>query len=153
MKIKEGAVYHIKDDYLDLAQGYGVKSKTDSGHTYPAYCCLKDSDNGVFWMIPISTNIEKYLGIIAKETEKYGRCCSIVIGTYDMKKVAFQIQGMFPVKKRHIHHEHTRKGKAVAVSSEIRGEIRCCFDIAMELNNRGITCTMTDIFSLARLFS
>ena len=153
MKVREGFAYHISDEYFDLAQSYGVKNKTDSGNTFPSYCCSKDSDNGLYWMVPMSTKIGKYGAIIEKETQKYGRCFSVVVGSYDMKEVAFQVQGMFPVKKRHVLHEHTRKGKVVSVSPETRTEIRRCFDKTIELSKKGIICTMTDIASLTQFYS
>ena len=151
MKIKEGFVYHIRDEYFDLVQGCDIKNKANNGKTYPAYCCHKDSSRNIFWMIPMSTNIKKFEGIAEKEMNKYGHCYSVVIGMYDKKDAAFLIQDMFPITKKYILHEHTRKGKIISVNHSLKAEIRHNFDKIMELRNRDVKSTLTDIDYIMQL--
>ena len=151
MKIKEGLVYHLKDEYFELTGDYGVKRKPDNGKSFPAYCCRKDDTSGLLWMIPMSTKIEKYEAVAEKELRKFGRCFSIVFGTFDARAVVFQVQETFPVLKKHILKPHTRKGGIVRVDPALQEIIRYNFDKLMELYYEGINCVLTDIDGVKQL--
>jgi hypothetical protein len=45
----------------------------------PTYYCTKDKD-GLYWFIPMSSQVEKYKKIVDKETKKFGFCSKVVIG-------------------------------------------------------------------------
>lgn len=145
MNVKEGMVYHIKDEYFDLVQGCDIKCKSYAGHTYPAYCCFIDKACSTIWMIPMSTKIDKYKAVYDREIEKYGHCMSIVFGIYDKKLVAFQIQNMMPITKKYVLHPHTRNGKPISVEHPVRNEIRSRFDNLRELYQKGVPCLLSDI--------
>jgi len=152
LKVKEGYVYHIHDRYMDLVQGFGVKNKTVCRHSYPAYCVCKDEqEGGMLWMVPMSTNVVKYRDVIQKKIDNFDECLSIVIGMYDGREVAFQLQDMFPVLKKHILKLHTRGDRVVKVESDIQLEVRYKFDKMMEMHNDGKKCIFTDIESIKRL--
>ena len=145
MKVREGLVYHIRDEYFDIVSDCDVKLKPCHGRSYPAYCCHRDFDNAMIWMIPMSKNVEKYCAVYEREMFRYNHCYSIYIGEYDMQKTAFLIQELFPVYKKHILYEHTRKGRAVPVQASMRSGIRHCFDNMMDLSSRGFKCIFPDI--------
>lgn len=151
MKVREGFVYHIRDEYFDLVRGYGVKGKTQNGKTFPALCCCKDIENGVLWMIPSSTNIHKYKAIAENELRKYGDCISLVFGVFDTKEVVFQVQAAFPILRKHVLHPHTRRGKMLRVECELSNYVRKCFEKIMELNRYGVKCTLTDVDEIKKL--
>jgi hypothetical protein len=151
MTVNVGTVYHIKKEYFDLTMGCGVKSYSPNGHTFPAYCCFKDKETSLYWLIPMSKNIEKYKAVYDKEMSKYNHCYSIVFGEYDKHLVAFQVQSMFPVLKKHVLYRHTRNRKAILVEHNLREEIKYCFDKMRELDEKGIEGVMHDNRRIERL--
>ena len=58
-------------------------------------------------MIPISSQADKYKGIIEKKKKRYGKCNTIVIGLFAGKENAFLIQNAFPVIEKYFDHIHT----------------------------------------------
>jgi hypothetical protein len=144
IKVNVGTVYYISEEFLDLVQEFGIKSKTLGGQTYPAYCCHKDKTTSLIWMIPMSKNTKKFSAVRSKEIAKYGECLSVVIGKYDMQEVAFQVQGAFPVQKKHILYTHTRQRKKVSVEQNLKDEIRHCFDKICDLDERGLARFLHD---------
>lgn len=148
--IKVGLAYHIKDEYFELVQNCDIK-RNFGGRTYPACCCLNDEEKSIYWMIPMSTKIEKYKRIHDRELDKYGNVMSVVIGEYDGREVAFQIQNMFPIVKKYILHPHTRNGKTIPVEKSLLSEIQRKFCDLRRLNGKGIACTLTDIRLLEKL--
>ena len=151
MRIQEGFVYHIKDEYFKLASNFVVKHKKHNGHSFPSYCCHVDSAEDILWMIPMSTNSKKYMDVYATELRRYGKCLSIALGTFDNKAVAFQMQDLFPITSDYISHEHVRNGRSVLVNTNLKEKIRCLFDEIMRLRNKRIRCTFTDLDALLLL--
>jgi len=145
MRVRKGFVYHIRDEYFDLVRGCGIKNIAENGKTFPAFCCSKDHDNDLLWMVPASTKIEKYKAIAEKELCKYDHCFSVVFGYFDAREVAFLVQDTFPVLKKYILHPHTRKGKVIQVDSGLRESIYYSFEEMMKLHKCGVKCLLTDI--------
>ncbi len=64
--IKNG-FYIIKDSFLeDMGEPYLKDNKKGNR---PHYYCYIDSNTGLFWMIPLSSKIEKYQKIINEKKE------------------------------------------------------------------------------------
>ncbi len=85
----------------------------------PHYYCFEDSKTGVYWIIPMSSRIEKYEKII-KFKEKQGKSCDILhIAKLDNgKKSVFLIQDMFPVVDKYVEREYTIAGNHLKITSE-----------------------------------
>ncbi|MDE7183179.1 MAG: hypothetical protein K2O40_01625 [Lachnospiraceae bacterium] len=54
-------------------------------------------DKDMYGMIPISSQVEKYRGIIEKNVIRYGKCSTVIIGKLTGNDNAFLIQNAFPV--------------------------------------------------------
>lgn len=73
--MKKTGFYIIKDKFFeDMPDPY---LKGNKAGTRPHYYCFEDADAGIYWMIPLSSRIEKYRRIIEKK-EKAGRPCDIL---------------------------------------------------------------------------
>ena len=97
MEIQQGYSYHIKDEFFDLVQDKYLMSNKEQGNYHPHYYAIQDRKNPkLYWMIPISSQAEKYKGIIEKKKKRYGKCNTIVIGSFAGKENAFLIQNTFP---------------------------------------------------------
>ena len=68
MKVKTGYLYHIKDEYFDVANDENLMQNHERGKRRPTYFTIKDKN--ILWFIPISSKIEKYQRIIDKKTKK-----------------------------------------------------------------------------------
>jgi hypothetical protein len=61
-----GHVYFVKDEFFDLVQDpYLMKYYPETKR--PHYYAIQDRKTGLFWMIPCSSKVDKYKGIIARQ--------------------------------------------------------------------------------------
>lgn len=81
----------------------------ENGNYRPHYYAIQDKTNPkIYWMIPISSQVEKYKLIIKQKEKKYGKCNTIVIGKFAGKENAFLIQNAFPIIDK-IHFTYNRR--------------------------------------------
>ena len=129
-----------KDEHL-------MKNKED-GNYRPTMYCIKDNKYDIYWMIPISSQYDKYADIRSEMLRKGKKCKGIVLGKYDGKKAAFLIQNMFPVTLKYIDHVHTRNGNPVPVNRKLQEMIRKNTKSLIAISEKGIKVTFTDIIRL-----
>lgn len=90
MEIKQGYSYHIKDEFFDMIQDKYLMNNKEGGNYRPHFLAVQDSKNkDIYWMIPISSQVEKYKGIMKKKIKRYGKCNTIVVEDLLEKKVLF----------------------------------------------------------------
>lgn len=104
MEIQKGFAYHIKDEYFEVAKDKNLMQNKEKGSYRPTLYCMKDESTGLLWMIPISSQYEKFAAIREKIISKGKVCRGIVLGEFDGHDAAFLIQNMFPVTERYIDH-------------------------------------------------
>ena len=101
MEIQQGYSYHIKDEFIDLIQ---------------------DRKNPkLYWMIPISSQAEKYKGIIEKKREKY------------------------------FDHIHTIQEQPVTIHKKLDKVLVENLNEVLAMYNRGIKLTFTDIKAIRNI--
>ncbi len=62
-------------------------------HNRPCYYAFKDDeDNRIWWMIPVSSRIEKYENQYNRSMQKYGLCDAISLGYLKGNRTAFLLQ-------------------------------------------------------------
>ena len=89
--MKKTGFYIIKDNFFtDMPDPY---LKGNKAGNRPHYYCFEDSDTGIFWMIPLSSRIDKYKKIVENK-EKAGKPCDIIhiVKLDDSRESAFLIQ-------------------------------------------------------------
>ena len=64
MKIKTGYLYHIKDEFFDIANDENLMTNHERGKARPTYFTIKDKN--ILWFIPLSSKVEKYKKIVDK---------------------------------------------------------------------------------------
>lgn len=68
-QMKRTGFYVIKDQFFkDMSDPY-LKSNKEGNR--PHYYCLEDASAGMYWMIPLSSRIDKYKQIMEKKLEKH----------------------------------------------------------------------------------
>ena len=148
MEIKQGYAYHIKDEYFIMAEDEHLMKNKEDGNYRPTMYCIKDNKYDIYWMIPISSQYDKYADIRSEMLRKGKKCKGIVLGKYDGKKAAFLIQNMFPVTLKYIDHVHTRNGNPVPVNRKLQEMIRKNTKSLIAISGKGIKVTFTDIIRL-----
>ena len=107
--------YIIKDEFFDIVDDKHLKQ--NKGQNRPHYYCINYKD--YFWMIPLSSQIEKYRKIIDKRLKNNKPCDILHIAKLDNgKESVFLIQDIFPVIEKYIDREFTMFGKPFILTSE-----------------------------------
>ena len=146
MEIRQGYSYHIKDEFFDLVQDKYLMGNKESGNYRPHFYAIQDKKNqALYWMIPISSQSEKYKVIVEKKKRKYGKCNTIIIGKFAGKENAFLIQNAFPIIAEFFDHIHTVKNKPVTVHNELNRILTENLREVLALHKRGINLIYTDI--------
>ena len=149
--IKPGYVYHIRDEYFEIAKDDKLMRNHEGGAMRPTYLCLKDESTKLLWVIPMSRRVEKYTEYFQRNIDRYGECLKIVIGEYANAKAAFLLQNMFPILPKYIDHIHTVRQNPVPVNTRLQRVINRNFRELMRLHRKGIKIVFTDILRLEKL--
>lgn len=149
--MKKTGFYIIRDSFFeDMGDPYLKQNK--SGNR-PHYYCFEDESTDLYWMIPLSSRIDKYRRIVEGK-EKAQRPCNIlhIAKLDDGRESAFLIQDMFPVTERYIEREYTIAGNHLMLTSEhtIR-EVERKAKKVLGMLKRGVKFTPTQPDALAIL--
>ena len=121
-------------------------SNKEEGNYRPHYYAIQDKKNQeLYWMIPISSQAEKYKEIIEKNKKRYGKCNTIIIGLFAGKENAFLIQNAFPVIEKYFDHVHTIQEQPVTIHKKLDKLLVENLNEVLAMYNRGIKLTFTDI--------
>jgi len=104
----ENGLYKIKDDYyVDFPHEKHIHNK--SGR--PFYYAVKDK-LGVYWLIPLSTQLDAYKTKIQKVERKRGKgnCLSYHTGVIAGQERVFRVCDMIPITSEYIAGEFTLDG-------------------------------------------
>ncbi|WP_373163424.1 type III toxin-antitoxin system CptIN family toxin [Agathobaculum sp. Marseille-P7918] len=107
-------LYSIKDQFFqDFKSPYFPYNKFENR---PYFCSVKDS-SGIWWMIPLSTQVDTYQKKIQADEKKYGMCLYYHIGLIAGYKRVFLIGSMFPITEKYIKKEYTMAGTHYVVKN------------------------------------
>ena len=111
----------------------------------PHYYCFEDSENGIYWMIPLSSRVDKYQRIIDKRLAAGKPCDTLYIVELDNnRKNVFLIQDIFPITADYVEREYTIAGNPMMLTSEhVAREIEKRARRVVGLLKRGIKFTPT----------
>lgn len=111
----------------------------------PHYYCFEDRTTGIYWMVPLSSRIDKYRDIVEKKV-KTGKACDIIhiAKLDDSRESAFLIQDMFPITEKYIEREYTIGSNHLMLTSEHTvNEIERKARKVMSMLKRGVKFTPT----------
>ncbi len=151
MIYREGYVYHIKDEYFEKVKDDKLMQNKENETYRPTFYCLRDEKTELFWMVPLSSRVNKFQAIYDKQVHKYGKCLTIVMGEFDGKRAAFLLQNMFPVTEYYLDHIHTRNSNPVPVKHSIHRAVITNMKQLRQLHARGKKVVFPDISRLERL--
>ena len=115
--MKRTGFYIIKEKFFeDMSDPF---LKGNKGENRPHYYCFEDTHTGIYWMIPLSSRIDKYKRIVEKK-QQAGKPCDIlhIVKLDDNRESVFLIQDMFPITEECIEREYTIAGNHLLLTSE-----------------------------------
>ena len=85
----------------------------------PFYYAIQDN-RGVFWLVPLSTQVANYKDKISKVEQKRGKgkCLIYHIGIVTGQEMVFRICDMIPVTEEYIAGEFVKYGKHYVIQQE-----------------------------------
>lgn len=122
-EIEPYGLYIISDQYyLDYPNENYMQNKSEAR---PHYYAIRDND-GIYWMIPLSTKVEKYRARIKGIEEKHGagKCFMYYLAKIHGTERAILICDMFPVTEQYILRPFTiNESPYIVQNSSIKREI------------------------------
>lgn len=106
----KGCFYFLTDQYyLDFPDRNLMQNKErEQGLTRdrPCFYAFPDEKTGLYWMIPVSSQTEKFRPIHQRKMQRYGRCDTILFGQVLGHEKVFLIQNMCPVDPGYIKNQY-----------------------------------------------
>lgn len=154
MFIDTGMFYFISDQYyVDFPDPYLMQNHEEENgkaHNRPCFYAIKDTETQLLWMVPISSQIDKYKKIAANKVEKFGRCDTIVFCDVAGIERAFLLQNMFPVSEKYISNIYlnVRTRKPVRLTFENQSTILRAFRKVYARMRRGMKLVFPDVLAI-----
>lgn len=144
-----GKFYFISDDYFKKFEGMGLLKNKETvdgkSHGRPCFYAFKEDGYDIYWMIPISSKIEKYQKEYKKAFDKYGLCDGISFGYILGEKKAFLVQNMLPVTDRYITNIYIDKNtlNPVSVPRKLQSKLNAKIRKAVRKYRQGVKIVLT----------
>ena len=114
--IKRAGFYLIKDRFFEEMQEPYLKGNKKENR--PHYYCFEDKE-GFYWMIPLSSRVDKYKNIMSKKIAANKPCDILHIANLGVgKESVFLIQDIFPITEEYIEREYTVAGIPFVMRNE-----------------------------------
>lgn len=149
----EGRFYFISDEYYFRFKDCGLlgnkEIKDGKPHGRPCYYVFQDCRTGLYWMVPISSKVEKYRSIYDKNIRKYGRCDFILFGKILGHDCAFLIQNMCPITLRYLSEVYLDRFESpVSVEIYLQKQIESQAKKVLALVRKGVKLVFSDILKI-----
>jgi len=135
--------YFIKEQYFkDFPDENLMKNKelfNGDLHNRACFYTFKDNKMGLDWMVPISSQVDKFQLIYDAKVRKHKECDTIRFGYVLGEKRAFLIQNMCPVIDKYIDNQYidTVTGEPVTVNSKMAEDIERRARKILEIERQG----------------
>ena len=147
--MENGKFYFIKDEFFKKINDKRILLNKNNGNKRPCYYCFEDDKNKeLFWLIPISSKIEKYKKIYEYKLNKFGKVDTLVFGKVNNNVRAFLIQNMFPVIEKYIEEKYMRNNMDVEITYNLKREIEQKAKFILTLADNGKKVLFTDIIGI-----
>lgn len=126
MRVAENGLCKISDRYFqDFSSPRHVFNKQENR---PYFLAIRDV-KGIVWLVPLSSQVEKYRAKIKSDEEKHGKCIFHHIARVKGSENAFLIGNSIPVTEEYILGPFTMAGIPFVIENkadikEIRSKLR-----------------------------
>lgn len=152
--MEENKLYFIKDEYFEKYKVSNTSFNKDSDengeHNRPCYYAFKEGD--IYWMIPISSQVDKYEYEYQKSIKKYGVCDSISFVYIKGNKNAALIQNMIPILEKYIDNIYTyhNTNTPIEINDKKRKELNAKARKVVRFARMGKKLTFTSILDFEK---
>ena len=156
MAMISGHFYYIDDQYfVDFPDDRLMQNKETVGghpHDRPCFYAFKDEKTGLYWMIPFSSQVNKFKGYYNSKIKRYGKCDTIIFGEVLGFEKAFLIQNMCPVTEEYIKNEYIDKKASVPVriDGRLEAELISKAKKVLALHRKGVNLIFPDVIKIER---
>ena len=128
------------------------KTINGQAHDRPCFYAFQDTNTGLFWMIPFSSQVSKYTTIYNNKLQRYGKCDTIVFGDVLGHNKAFLIQNMCPVTPKYIKEEYRDRitNIPVCVNGMLEKELVLKAKKVLALQKKGFHLIFPDIIKIEK---
>ena len=144
--------YFLTDKYCEQFKNHGVMSNKEASenglHRRPCFYSILDPHNSdIYWMVPISSQVEKYHNLLNKKLKKYKEYDGLEFGYVQGREAAFLLQNICPVKVEHIDEEYinTSNGVSVQIPNDLKRKINAKARKIINLYYSGTKIVITDL--------
>ena len=131
-----GHFYFLKPEYAQ--QFANPKFMNNHEHNRPYFCAFTE-DNRIFWLVPISSKVDKFEHIYNTKIKRYGKCDTIDFCHILGRKKAVLIQNMCPVTQEFILNEYNDPhNKPVQLCEKVRKRITHKAKKVLVLQRKGV---------------
>lgn len=150
-----GHFYFLTNEYFEkFDDGFLMKNKESFGgrlHSRPCFYSFTFDNSGIYWMIPVSSNIKKYFEISKKKISKYGRCDTIVFGSILGHEKVFLIQNMCPVTDEYVNNEYMEdSNRPVLMSGEFTNNLLVKAKRVLKFQKSGSKLIIPDVLKIEK---
>lgn len=137
-------------NYTLLYVGYFFVHKEKCGSRKIILFKFDNSDEDIFWMIPISSQVPKYKREYVKSIKKYDKCDNISFGYVLGEERAFLPQNLFPATKEYIigTYKDINTGLDIVIPKDLIAELNKKARKKIRYNQQGKKLGMTDIMKI-----
>lgn len=146
-----GHFYFLKPEY---AQRFAnPKFMNSNEHNRPYFCAFTE-DSHIFWLVPISSKVDKFERIYNDKVKRYGKCDTIDFCHILGRKKAALIQNMCPVTQEFILNEYNDPhGKPVQLCEKVRKRIIHKAKKVLVLHHKGVDLLFGDVLKIKKELS
>lgn len=124
------------------------EASVDGLHRRPCFYSIADCKNpDIFWMIPVSSQVDKYKDLLVKKLKRYKVYDGLEFGYVQGREAAFLLQNICPVKKEHVVEEYINDmtGKSVSIPNDLKRSINAKARKIMNKYYQGTKIVITDL--------
>lgn len=139
-----GHFYFLNDQYSkDFPNPRFMNASKEDNHNRPCFCAF--ADNGAFWLIPISSRVDKFERIYNQKIARYGKCDTIDFCEILGHRKAVLLQNMCPVTDKYIKNEYISDGTPVQINHKDRKKLISKAKKVVALQKKGLNLIFGDV--------
>lgn len=154
--MEQGKLYFVKDEFYDRFKGCGLLENKEviNGKQHNRPCCylfkFTQNDTGIYWMIPISSKVDKYKSEYQKSINKYKMCDNISFGYVLGEECAFLPQNLFPITEEYINNIYIDKNTSlpITIPADLMSELNKKARKKIRYNQQGKILGMSNIMKI-----
>lgn len=153
--MEKGKFYFIKDSFYGIFIKENLMQNKEElkgkEHNRPCFYAFYDETTKIYWLIPISSKLEKYKQIYEYKMKKNKICDTIVFGEVLGYQKAFLIQNMFPIIPQFIDKEYKiSSNQSVSITNTLQKEINEKARKVLKLQRLGINLIFPDVIKMEK---